>query len=161
MMDVPETLFEEAFTLMCKRFPEGKGGAAAVCTETGTILTSVGLRTPNAPANLCRETGALLEAYKIGEKVTAVLCIMRDSHDEPVRVLTPCGICQERLFASGGGDILVAVPNDEDPSTYEVIRLDNLQPHYWAKHLTEEEWSHKGIQAYPNKISPRSHLKDT
>ena len=129
-MDVHGALVEAAITLASTRFGNGMGGAAAVYTASGTLLTSVGLSTPNAPANLCRETGAILEAVKRNELITAVVCVMRDAPDQRFRILAPCGICQERLWAWGGEDVSVAVPSESDPSNWMSVYLRDLQPNY-------------------------------
>ena len=46
-------------------------------------------------------------------------------------VLTPCGICQERLF-HWGGSVEVAVPAPGDPTSWLSRTLDEVQPYYWV-----------------------------
>jgi len=72
-------------------------------TEDGRILTSVSPDVINASTELCIETGAILEAHKLNEKVTHSLCLVRDDENSKFKVLTPCGVYQERLFYWGVG----------------------------------------------------------
>ncbi|SCZ11810.1 cytidine deaminase [Lysinibacillus sp. TC-37] len=44
---------------------------------------------------LCMGTGAILEAHQFNTKVTHSICVARESEKSE---LTPCGVCQERLF---------------------------------------------------------------
>lgn len=48
------------------------------------------------------EVGAILEAHKLDEVVTHSLCIYREDENSTFVILTPCGICQERLVHWGG-----------------------------------------------------------
>lgn len=52
----------------------------------------------NATTELCMETGAILEAHKLNEKITHSICVVRNDEESELKVLSPCGICQERLF---------------------------------------------------------------
>lgn len=47
---------------------------------------------------LCMETGAILEAHKLNTKVTHTICVAREDENSEFTILTPCGVCQERLF---------------------------------------------------------------
>ena len=70
------------------------------------------IETANASAIVCIELGAMLEAHKYNEKVTHCMCIIRDDESSPYRVLSPCGICQERL-RYWGENVQVAVTTEE------------------------------------------------
>jgi len=65
------------------------------------------------------------------KKITATICVSRDDKGQ-VHVLTPCGVCQERLF-TWGGNIEAAVPMDDDSTKWQVKTLSELQPYYWRK----------------------------
>jgi cytidine deaminase len=67
---VEQKLYQSAIDLIEKRYHTGWGGAAAMYTEDGQILTSVSPETINASTELCIETGAILEAHKLNTKVT-------------------------------------------------------------------------------------------
>ena len=128
-----DDLVNTAKTLAVERWgTQGWAGAAALKLASGRILSSVFVRTPNETANLCHETGAICEAHKLNEKVVACVCVTRETGAEDFIILAPCGICQERL-AFWGPDLEVAVPRLEAPTTWEVKRLSELQPHYWGK----------------------------
>ncbi|UUA72551.1 cytidine deaminase [Cellvibrio sp. QJXJ] len=124
-----EKLFKESIELLNKRYPSGWGGVAALATESGKILTSVAPDTKNDALSLCMEVGACLEAHKINERVTHSLCICRESDNSEVIILTPCGICQERLSHWGGG-VLVAVSTPENKLKF--IQLRELMPYHWS-----------------------------
>jgi cytidine deaminase len=114
--------------------PCGWGGAAAVRTASGKILTSVAPDTKNDALALCMEVGALLEAHKLNEAVTHSLCIFRESSLRPFRILSPCGICQER-FVHWGGGVLVAISNSKDELIFKPIR--ELMPFHWSQVIGE------------------------
>ena len=129
-MDIGETLFNAAAELIEYRYPRGWGGAAAVRTEAGQIFTSVAPDTKNDGLSLCIEVGAYLQAHKMNEAVTHSLCIYRETENANFAVLTPCGICQERL-THWGGDVLAAVSNPANKPVFKTIR--ELQPYHWSQ----------------------------
>lgn len=140
-MKVDDALVSAAINLATKRYaddPYGDGwaGASAMYTDDGRILTSVFVDAPNDSATLCCETGAIAEAHKLNVAIMASVCVSRDRQGSPFVILTPCGICQERL-AFWGGDVQVGVPKDEDPARWESKPLREVQPHYWAKRFTD------------------------
>ena len=128
-MSIEMDLYNAAIDLIQNRYPEGWGGAAAVMTSTGRLLTSVAPDTKNDALALCMEVGAYLEAHKLNEAVTHSLCIYRDDEHSPFKVLTPCGICQERLV-HWGGSVLAAVTNPENELIFVPVR--ELQPFHWS-----------------------------
>ncbi len=95
--EIEDNMYRKAVELIEKRYPAGWGGAGVVHTSQGNDYTSVSIETANASAVVCIELGAMLEAHKYNEKVTHCMCLVRDDENSPYRVLTPCGICQERL----------------------------------------------------------------
>ena len=66
-----------------------------------------------------------------GELITAIACVGRLGGDEPVVLLTPCGICQERLIHFGA-DVQIAVPDADDPTQWQRKLLREVQPFYWV-----------------------------
>ncbi len=129
-MSAEMDLYDAAVELIRYRYPQGWGGAAAVRTSTGRILTSVAPDTKNDALALCMEVGAYLEAHKLNEVVTHSLCIYRDNENSDFRILTPCGICQERLV-HWGGNVLAAVTNAENKLVFRPLR--ELQPFHWSE----------------------------
>ena len=124
-----QRLYHAAVELIRKRYPRGWGGAAAVRTETGKILTSIAPDTKNDALSLCMEVGAFLEAHKLNEKVTHSLCICREDESSEFLVLSPCGVCQERLV-HWGGDVKAAISTKENKLVFKTIR--ELMPHHWS-----------------------------
>ncbi len=128
---VDQKLYDAATTLAQTRYPTGWAGAAAMYTADGRTLTSVYVETPNSGGELCMETGCICEAHKLNVPVTASICVSREAETEPFIVLSPCGICQERL-AFWGGDVQVAVPRPGDPAKWQSRPLREVQPYYWG-----------------------------
>ena len=124
-----QELYHAAVELIKKRYPRGWGVAAAVRTETGKILTSIAPDTKNDALSLCMEVGAFLEAHKLNEKVTHSLCICREDESSEFLVLSPCGVCQERLV-HWGGDVKAAISTKENKLVFKTIR--ELMPHHWS-----------------------------
>ena len=136
-MKVDRVLVDAAVELAERRYagdPDGDGwaGAAAMYTSDGRILTSVFVDAPNDATTSCCETGAIAEAHKLGLAVAASVCVSRERLDAQFVILTPCGICQERL-AHWGGDVQVGVPDPQDPSRWSSVALREVQPHYWRR----------------------------
>ena len=90
-MNIEEKLFEAAVQLVNSRYPNNWGGAAAIRTESGKILTSVAPEIKVESLGLCMEVGAYLEAHKLNEAVTHSLCIAREDENSDFKVLSPCG----------------------------------------------------------------------
>lgn len=128
-MDIGDELFQAAISLAEKRYPAGWAGAAAVRTASGCILTSVAPEVKNDALSLCMEVGAYLEAQKLDDAVTHSLCVSREREDAPFLILTPCGICQERL-AYWGEEVQAAVTNPNNEIVFKTLK--ELQPFHWS-----------------------------
>lgn len=137
--EIEEEMYHRAVELIEKRYPVGWGGAGVVHTTNGHYYTSVSIETANASAILCIETGAMLEAHKYNEKVTHCMCLVRDDETSPYKVLSPCGICQERL-RFWGEDVQVAVTSKEESILF--VPLSALQPYHWTKAYPASELEH-------------------
>ena len=129
-LKIENEMYKRAKEFIEKRYPVGWGGAAVIHTEEGHYFTSVCIETENASAMLCIETGAILEVHKYNEKVTHCLCLVRDDEKSPFKILTPCGICQERL-RFWGENVWVAVTTEDN--SLQFVTLDTLQPYHWTK----------------------------
>ncbi|EIL2911186.1 cytidine deaminase [Vibrio alginolyticus] len=129
MERIKKDLYDAAVQLIETRYPTGWGGAAAVRTRSGKILTSVAPDVKNDALSLCMEVGAYLEAHKLNEAVTHSLCICREDENKDFLVLSPCGICQERLV-HWGGDVKAAISNENNELVFKTIR--ELMPHHWS-----------------------------
>lgn len=137
--EIEQEIYRRAAALIETRYPTGWGGAGIVHTSKGNYYTSVCIETANASAALCIETGAMLEAHKFNEKVTHCLCLVREDENSPYQVLSPCGICQERL-RFWGEDVQVAVTTGGEEIKF--VELKELQPYHWTKAYPAEELDH-------------------
>lgn len=129
-MNIEQKLYQAAIGLIEKRYPSGWGGAAAMHTEDGQILTSVSPDVIVASTELCIETGAILEAHKLNTKITHTICVVREDENAGFKILTPCGVCQERLFF-WGENVKAAVTNPGGKLDYKPLK--EIQPHHWYK----------------------------
>ncbi|HAS6957245.1 TPA: cytidine deaminase, partial [Vibrio vulnificus] len=129
MDNIEKELYQAAVELVNMRYPAGWGGAAAVRTESGKILTSIAPDTKNDALSLCMEVGAYLEAHKLNERVTHSLCLCRENESDEFLILSPCGVCQERLV-HWGGDVKAAITTPENELVFKTIR--ELMPHHWS-----------------------------
>ncbi len=128
-------MFDLAKELIEKRYPYGWGGAAVIHTEKDSYFTSVAIETANMSAVLCIEAGAMCEAHKYNEKVTHCLCVVRDDEKSPFKVLSPCGICQERL-RFWGEDVMVGVTTNNNEPLF--VPLKQMQPYHWTNAYPKE-----------------------
>jgi cytidine deaminase len=130
-MLIDQSLIDAAIELLNRRFANSGGVAAALYLDDGQILTGINFDTEWGGGGLCAETGPICTANTLGRRVTASACVGRLGANEPIVVLTPCGICQERLIHFGP-DVQVAVPDADDPTRWVAKRLDEVQPYYWV-----------------------------
>ena len=123
----------EMYNIGCKflldRFKDEAGGVGVIRVEDGTYYTSVWNETNNSAVDLCAETGAILEAHKYNKKVTHSLCVIKEKNSNEIKILTPCGVCQERLYF-WGGDVKCAISNEKNKIIFK--KLAEIQPYYWV-----------------------------
>lgn len=136
---IEDKMYQLATDLIRKRYPKGWGGAAVIRTENDNYYTSVPIETANPSAVLCIEVGAMCEAHKYNEKVTHCLCVVRDHEKAPFKVLSPCGICQERL-RYWGDEVLVGVTHGGQKLKF--VTLKELTPFHWSEAYSREELEH-------------------
>ncbi len=130
-MNLEKEMFNKALDFLNNRYGENKaGGVAILRIETGKYLISVWPECANSSADLCAEVGAICEAHKLNSKVTHSLCICRQRDNEPYEILSPCGICQERLFF-WGKDVKCAISTKDNRVVFKT--LEELQPYYWLE----------------------------
>lgn len=129
-------MYQKATDFVNKRFPKGWGGCAVAYTEDGQFLISVALESFNGGAGLCMETGAMCEAQKHNLRITHSLCVSRDGEQDEFKILTACGICQER-FRYWGDGVKIAVTNPQNKVIFKT--LGELAPHYWGFAFPEEQ----------------------
>lgn len=126
---IEKEMFDKAVDFLNERYGENKtGGAAVLRIETGEYLISIWPEVNNTSADLCAETGAICEAHKLNKKVTHSICVCRGEDNEPYEILTPCGICQERLMY-WGKDVRCAISTKDNRIVFKT--LEEIQPYYW------------------------------
>ena len=108
-------------------------------TEDNSFLISVALESANGSAGLCMETGAMCEAQRYNKKITHSLCVVRDDENSPFKVLTPCGICQERLLYWGN---TVKAGISTETGVLKFITLKEIQPYSWTIAYQDSELEH-------------------
>ncbi|HXH80688.1 cytidine deaminase [Nocardioides sp.] len=131
-----EELIDSVRTLARGRFPEGDEGAAGMLLADGAILTSTAPAAFNPSVEVCHEVGAYCEAYKRDVKVVASVCLHRQP-DDRFLVLSPCGVCLERLAVHGPG-VLVGVPAGDDSSMVSWVELRDAHPYYWRRVFADD-----------------------
>ena len=135
-MRLDQRLVDAAIGFTERRFPGVPyEGAAAMYTEDGEILLSTALEVVNESVALCHEVGAMCEAYARQKKITATVCVSRHA-DGRFFILGLCGLCQERMRL-WGGDVEIAVPQEDDPTKWKSVTLDEATPYYWGRVLRE------------------------
>jgi cytidine deaminase len=116
-MDPAKSIEQEMYRLATefipRRYPRGWGGVAIIHTEDDRYFSSVAIETANSSAILCIEVGAITEAHKFNVRVTHCLCVIRENENSAFKILSPCGICQERLRFWGTG-VKVGVTTPEN-----------------------------------------------
>lgn len=126
---------------LAQRFLDGdEHGAAALLLADGRILTGTARVAVNAAVELCHEVRPYCEAFRLDQPVVASVCLFRDA-EGAFRVLSPCGVCLERL-AVHGRDVLVAVPDELPAVEIRWVKLRDALPHYWLAAFPEQigEW---------------------
>lgn len=122
---------------IASRFPEPSDrGAAAMLLADGTVLTGTAPDAHNASVEVCHETGPYCEAFRLDQRIVASVCLHRTPEGDHI-VLSPCGVCMERL-AVHGGDVLVGVPESGAADLVEWVSLREAHPHYWMKVFPDE-----------------------
>ena len=82
--------------------------------DDGTIVTGTSPEAINASVEFCHETEPYCAAFSAGRRVVASVCLHREPGGRTL-VLSPCGVCRERLASHGAG-VLVAVADVHDPT---------------------------------------------
>ncbi|MBP1040927.1 cytidine deaminase [Vagococcus sp. BWB3-3] len=113
------------------RYPTGWGGVAGVLLDTNDILTSISPDFPNEGSSVCMELGSMLEAANQNKNITHTICLVRHDEMSPLKILSPCGICLERL-RFWGNDVMCALTSDS-VLDLKFAKLSELQPHHWHK----------------------------
>ena len=127
--EIEQKMFDIAVALINKRYPKGWGGAGIIRNEEDMYFTSVWLDNINESVSICIETGAMCEAHKHNKRVTHSLCIVRNDENSKYEILSPCGVCQERL-RFWGDNVMVGVTTPDN--ILKFAPLSELQPYHWT-----------------------------
>lgn len=130
-MNIEKEMFNKAVEFLNYRYGNNAGGVAVLRIDTGEYLISVLPECNNSSAELCAETGAICEAHKLNKKVTHSLCICGQNDNEEYKILTPCGICQERLYYFRK-DVKCAITTKDNSVIFKI--LEEIQPYYWLNY---------------------------
>jgi len=133
---IEQKMFDMAIELINRRYPKGWGGAGVIRTEDDSYFTSIWLDTINSSVDICIETGAMCEAHKHDSRVTHSLCVSRVDENSRYEILSPCGVCQERL-RFWGANVMVGVTTPEN--SLKFAPLSELQPYHWTAAVPIEE----------------------
>lgn len=131
-MEMTDILYETIVEEIKNHYPKGWGGAAGVILDTGEILTSISPSFENAASTVCMELGAYIESARQKKNITHSLCLMREDENSSFQVLTPCGICQERLRLWGPSVLCGVIGNASNSKKVRYVNLSQLQPFYWG-----------------------------
>lgn len=124
-------------SLIAQRFPDdGDHGAAAMLLADGTVLTGTAPDAVNPSVEVCHEVEPYCGAFRLGQPVVASVCLHREPGGREV-VLSPCGVCRERLAVHGPG-VLVAVAAPDDPTALVWKELREVLPDYWMTAFPDE-----------------------
>ena len=126
--------------LIDTRFPDDEHhGAAAMLLGDGSILTGTAPPAINPSVEVCHEIEPYCGAHRLNQPVIASICLHRKPGRQLV-VLSPCGVCRERLAVHGPG-VLVAVADPRDVTVIVWKELRVVLPDYW-------------MSAFPDEIEP-------
>ncbi len=102
----------------------------------GSILVGTSPDALNASVEVCHEVEPYCAAFRLGQPVVASVCLHRQSGGRVV-VLSPCGVCRERL-AVYGPRVLVGVADRSDASRVVWKPLSDVLPDYWMTVFPDE-----------------------
>lgn len=140
-VDDLERVIAECRGLIDTRFPAGdERGAAAVLLADGSVVTGTSPDFFNMSTTVCHEIEPYCAAFRLDQRIVASLCLHRTAEGGFV-VLSPCGVCRERL-AIHGPEVQVAVPGVDEATAVRWVTLREALPYYWVTVFPEEvpEW---------------------
>lgn len=139
IMDAAElsAVVDACASLIRERFhDDDHHGAAAILLDNGTILTGTAPDAINPSVEVCHEIEPYCGAFRLGRRILASVCLHREPGGRTV-VLSPCGVCRERL-AVYGPEVLVAVAGVDDPTVVVWKSLKAVLPDYWMTAFPDE-----------------------
>ncbi|WP_460819970.1 cytidine deaminase [Nocardioides korecus] len=135
-----EGVLEACRKLTARRFPDDDHrGATAMLLADGAVLTAAAPTAVNPSVEVCHEVEPYCGAYQLGQAVGASVCLHREPGGRTA-VLSPCGVCRERLAVHGPG-VLVAVADPDDATVPVWKELRDVLPNDW-------------MTAFPSEVDP-------
>lgn len=110
-MIVDDELVSAARDLLERRFGDRAGAATAVYTLEGNRYTSVALDVTSASSCVAPEVGAMCEAFKHGERISALVTVQRKVDGGPVLFATPAGPTIDQLSLTAAREAEIAIHN--------------------------------------------------
>ncbi|WP_282940191.1 hypothetical protein [Paenibacillus sp. RC67] len=74
------------------------------------------------------------KSHKFNTPITHSLCVIRNNETAEYSILTPCGICQERLFY-WGAKVKAAVSTSDGSLCFKT--LEEIQPYHWYQAIKD------------------------
>jgi len=109
-------------------------GATALRLASGEILTYCAPETKSNIVSIYMEVGVILAAHRTKKKVTHCISVAKKDNQSEFIIMSPSGICQERL-AFWGGDVKVAISNPTNKLNFKTIK--ELMPNKWFEAVGE------------------------
>lgn len=125
-MIVDDELVGVARELLERRFGERTGAATAVYTLEGGCYSSVSLTVTNASSCIAPEVGAMCEAHKNGERISALVTVERLVDGGPVLFRTPAGPTIDQLARTAAREAEIAVHNLAEEDEFFIRPLRSL-----------------------------------
>lgn len=132
----------QALVDACRRLIESRfagedhRGAAAMLLADGTVVTGTSPAAVNPSVEVCHEIEPYCAAYRLNQPAMASICLHHHA-DGRFLVLSPCGVCRERL-AVHGPQVLVAVARSDDATQAVWKPLKDVLPDYWMSAFPAE-----------------------
>jgi cytidine deaminase len=127
-------LYIAVITKAAECHSKGWTGATALRLVSGEILTHCAPEAQNNVVSIYMEVGAILAAHQKKERVTHCISVARNNSQADYKIMSPSGICQERL-AFWGGNVKVAISNPENRLKFQTIK--ELMPFKWFEAVGE------------------------
>ncbi|MFN3215158.1 MAG: hypothetical protein ACE367_01540 [Acidimicrobiales bacterium] len=125
-MIVDDDLVGVAQALLERRFGDHAGAATAVYTLEGNCYSSVSLTVTNPSSCVAPEVGAMCEAYKNGERISAVVTVQRRVDGGPVLYATPSGATIDQLVLTSAREAEIVVHNLAEEDKYWIRPVRSL-----------------------------------
>ena len=132
-MIVDDDLIDTAIATLERCFGTKVGAATAVYTLEGDCYTSVALRTVSPSSSIPPESGALCDALKHRQRVSALVTVAHLVEGGPLVYVTPSGLVLDQLSHVSCRECQVVVHDLIDPTNYFVRTIQALLPNQYSE----------------------------